>query len=215
MSCPHHKLRPGLPPLTARIKTLPISANGYPIPFFVAEVDGKPDFRIIDPHKTLKVVREDLCWICGGKLGVHRCFVGGPMMILNECGMEGPCHQECAFFSVQACPHMTVPDIQRREGGMPENAMMDPTSIKENPHVFAIYTTRKHRFFVQENGPLWLFGPLEELTWWKEGRAATRAEVIAGFEMNYPKVLINQQTDAQREHLRTRREATYKLFPQV
>src|SRR6266478_6124981 len=29
--------------------------NGYPVPFVQMWIDGKPDFRVIDPEKSLKV----------------------------------------------------------------------------------------------------------------------------------------------------------------
>jgi hypothetical protein len=33
-----------------RFKGLQISDEGYPIPYFVGWVDGKPDFRLADPE---------------------------------------------------------------------------------------------------------------------------------------------------------------------
>ena len=43
------EIRPGLPPLTGHLTRLPIDERGFPVPYFVAIVDGKPDHRIIDP----------------------------------------------------------------------------------------------------------------------------------------------------------------------
>jgi hypothetical protein len=43
--------------------------NELPVPFTQMWFDGKPDFRAVDPAKTMKCVQEMLCAICGRRLG--------------------------------------------------------------------------------------------------------------------------------------------------
>lgn len=89
-------LRRGLPPLPDRIKALPIDARGYPIPWFVASVDGK--------------------------LGRHLSFVIGPMSAINRNTSEPGCHRDCAQFAVRACPlFLVLPDAQYRTGNLPSH----------------------------------------------------------------------------------------------
>ena len=86
-------LRPGLPPLPRRMRTLPIDERGYPVPWFVqwflpdgsgaAPGVGKPDFRVADGYKRESAVKHRLCWLCGGKLGRQFAFVIGPMCAIN------------------------------------------------------------------------------------------------------------------------------------
>lgn len=44
---------------------LKVNPKGYPIPFFVAYVNGKPDFRLLDPKKQYYCIHQKLCAICG------------------------------------------------------------------------------------------------------------------------------------------------------
>jgi hypothetical protein len=66
------------------------------VPWFVAWFDGKPEFRAMDGLKWIRAVREHLCWVCGGRLGVWQTFVLGPMCGINRTTVEPPCHLECA-----------------------------------------------------------------------------------------------------------------------
>lgn len=68
-----------------RIARLPVNDAGYPVPWFVAWIDGKPDFRVIGPAKLPKAVKEGRCWICGDKItGPTVAFVIGPMCAVNR-----------------------------------------------------------------------------------------------------------------------------------
>lgn len=73
-------LRKELDPLPERMKDLPVDSDrGYPVPFFVAWVDGKPDFRVMDQSKWIRAVRESRCWVCGKPMGQWKIFALGPM----------------------------------------------------------------------------------------------------------------------------------------
>jgi hypothetical protein len=59
--------RPGLPPVPWRLRARPIH-RGYPVPWFVAEVDGVPDFRIVDSRKYTPALERRLSsFLCFGR----------------------------------------------------------------------------------------------------------------------------------------------------
>src|SRR5262245_39698608 len=90
--------REGLPARPPRIKRLPLDARGYPVPWFVAYVDGVPDFRIVDTPKIGVAWNKQRCWICGGQLGRYLAFAIGPMCAVNRVSSEPPSHLECAMY---------------------------------------------------------------------------------------------------------------------
>jgi hypothetical protein len=180
------ELRKGLPPLPRRMAHLPINEKGYPIPYFVAEVDGKRDFRIADADKRVRAVRHSLCWLCGDTLGRHKAFVIGPMCAINRNTSEPPCHRECAEFAVQACPFLILPKAQGRIANLPEGAAFAPGMIAGNPGACAIWITDSFKpYRVDDSWLIRLSDPLE-VTWWCEGRPATREDIMASIERRLP-----------------------------
>lgn len=185
------ELRKGLPPLPVRMQSLPISEKGYPVPYFVAWIDGKPDFRVMDGAKLVRAVKFDLCWLCGCKLGKHKTFTIGPMCAINRTISEPPSHRECADFAVQACPFLTLPKALRRESGL----NIDGVNLKEgagvmlkrNPGVTLLWTTLSFRIMNDgRGGALFRLGDPEFLQWWAEGRTATRAEILESINSGLP-----------------------------
>jgi hypothetical protein len=71
-------------PMPSRIAKLQVSAEGFPIPWFVQWIKGEPDFRIMDGEKLSIAVRHKRCWICGEQLGQFMCFAIGPMCMINR-----------------------------------------------------------------------------------------------------------------------------------
>src|ERR1041385_5281600 len=107
-------LRPGLPELPPKMRALPIDKRGFPVPFFVAMVDGEPDHRMVEPRAVKVCVEQRRCWICGGQLGVFKSFTVGPMCAINRISAEPPAHFECARYSATACPFLSRPHAHRR-----------------------------------------------------------------------------------------------------
>src|SRR5215469_16359092 len=137
------KLRSDLPPLPPRIARLPVDAErGYPIPWFVATIDGKRDFRVIEAGRKLQAVRDHRCWVCGEPLGVFLAFNVGPMCAVNHMSGEPPSHLECALWSAQACPFLTKPQMVRRTSGLPENITVDENMLMRNPAVTMVWVTK-------------------------------------------------------------------------
>jgi hypothetical protein len=172
------------------MRDLPI-ARGYTVPWFVDWVDGKPEFRAMDGAKYVRAVRESLCWVCGHKLGVAKCFVAGPMCGINRTSSEPPCHPECARWSAQNCPFLSNPTMTRREDEVINNTRMRDTApghaITRNPGVTMLWFTRDYEVFDDGRGnPLITMGTPTAVEWWCRMNPATRAEVEDSIHSGLP-----------------------------
>lgn len=188
-------LRPGLPPLPQRIADLPIDERGYPVPWFVAWIDGKPEFRAMDAQKLEAAIKAKRCWVCGDVLGRNMAFVIGPMCAINRISGEPPSHSGCAEFAVMACPFMLMPKMRRRQNDLPEDVTKDEAHLDRNPGVTLLWVTRSYTWFRRPEGNvLFEIGDPIELSWWCEGRAATRSEVLNSITTGLPALIeIAQQ----------------------
>jgi len=74
-----------IPKFLSHLKTY----GGYPVPFVQMWIDGKPDFRVIDPEKVARCVNEKLCAICGVRLGEFSFFIGGDLCQANHLTIDG------------------------------------------------------------------------------------------------------------------------------
>lgn len=189
-------LREELPSLPPRMRHLPVDSRGYPVPWFVGWVDGVPDFRVLGPGKREQAVKETRCWICGRQRGKYGAFVIGPMCAINRISSEPPSHRECAEFAIQSCPFMMRPQAKRREAGLPEEATEpDGIMITRNPGVYLLWVSQDWQP-VSDNKGGWLIhvGTPTSVSWWREGRSATRAEVQESFDSGCP-ILGNAATE--------------------
>lgn len=190
---------PKLPPLPSFMKRLPRDSANRPIPFFAAEVDGKHDFRVMDAHKLVQAISEELCFVCGNRLrrarsgGPTGTFVAGPMCLVNRTSAEPPNHEECAEWSAMACPFLTTPGKERREAHMPEHE--DPAGIMlpRNPGVTALIASDRWRVFrvpsgMGGDGLLHSFVPTGVIFMTK-GRRATTPEVMASIDSGLPALM--------------------------
>jgi hypothetical protein len=205
--------------LPTRMRSLPWDKHGRPVPWFVAWIDGVPDFRVIGPWKVEHAVAFGQCWICGGPMGSYKAFVIGPMCAVNRTTAEPPCHRDCAVYSARACPFLTTPSMVRRPGQRPAGTI-DPAGqmITRNPGVALVWITKKYSRFVTEGGTGYLFrlsGAPEETRWYAHGRPATRAEVLASIDSGLP--ILQAEADAQgpyaAEQLRQQHAAALPLVP--
>lgn len=178
-----------MPPRIAALLKDP--ERGYPVPWFVQWINGKPEFRIADSAKRSLAIRHRLCWVCGETLGVHFTFVLGPMCGITRTTAEPPCHLECARWSVQNCPFLVKPQMERR--GTEEVKAMGAVSsgrpILRNPGVALLWTTRGFRIMHLDHGH-WLISvhPAESMEWWAEGRKATSEEIEESIRTGLPKL---------------------------
>lgn len=194
-------IRPELERLPSRLQALPLDERGYPVPWFVAWHEGKPEFRAMDAAKWVKAVRERRCWVCGDLLGKYLAFVIGPMCGINRTTSEPACHLECAEWSARNCPFLTRPRMVRRQDEeINNNALIEQSggnAITRNPGVALVWVTTSFRVFdAGGRKRLITVGEPERLIWYAEGRKATREEVRASIDSGLPFLMdIARQQD--------------------
>lgn len=176
-------------PMPPQIARLPRDHVGHPVPWFVAWIDGKPDFRVIAPGKVQDAIRYELCWVCGQHRGRNQAFVIGPMCAVNRTTAEPGGHRDCAIYAARACPFLATPNMRRRETGIPEEAAAPAGQmIRRNPGVALVWVTRDWALWRPEpdGGLLYDLGDPTEVLWYAHGRAAGRAEVWESIESGLP-----------------------------
>jgi hypothetical protein len=118
------------------------------------------------------------------------------MCVVNRISAEPPTHLECAEFSVKACPFLTKPHMVRRENDLPEGLTDGPGfMIRRNPGCVAIWVTRRYALQQTGEGVLFKVSDPETVTWWREGRAATRAEAIESLETGLPALMAPAEAE--------------------
>lgn len=183
-------------PVPYRMSRLPRNKAGYVVPWFVAFIDGVPDFRVIRAGGIIEAVRDDKCWLCGDRLGRNVAFVIGPMCAVNRTSAEPPSHRDCAEYAAQVCPFLTNPKMVRRDNHKPEDATAPAgTMLTRNPGVALVWVTRNWRPFRVDNGILFYVGDPEATEWYAHGREATRDEVLASIESGLP--LLHAEAEAE------------------
>jgi hypothetical protein len=214
---PSRQLHPSIAaiPMPQRIRSLPLDARGFPVPWFVALVNGEPDHRVVEGRRFQPALQKRLCWICGQVLGRNFAFLIGPMCAITRTISEPPSHLECCEYTVRACPFLSRPHAHRRQAGLPEDAQNAAgNGIKRNPGAVAIWITRSFRPFKVSNGLLFRMGDPTEVRWYAEGRKATADEVHASVYSGLPLLLAeaSAEDDARRD---LNRSAEYALAAQV
>jgi len=190
-------LRGDLEDLPLRMMHLQVDERGYPVPWFVPIVDGKPEFRAMDVEKLVSAVKERRCWVCGDLLGGYMAFTIGPMCGVNRISAEPPSHRQCASWSARNCPFLSNPESIRREGGT-EKICDNPAGVmlKRNPGVTLIWVTRQYQVIDDGSGkPLFAIGAAHEVEWWCRGRRATRAEVEESVATGLPSLRALAEKD--------------------
>jgi hypothetical protein len=178
-------------PVPRRMAHLPVAPSGYIVPWFVSKLgDGTHDFRAFDWIKMQRAVKQKLCWLCGQSLGHRLAFVLGPMCIVNRIISEPPSHRDCAEYAVRACPFLTQPRMRRNTVDLPEGSISPPGEhLDRNPGAVAIYITQSFRPFRPDRGKaglLFELGAPIDIAFYREGRLATRAEVLESIDSGMP-----------------------------
>ncbi len=186
--------RPDQPPVPRRMLHRPVE-RGYAVPWFCAEIDGHYDFRVIGPGKIAEAVTLRLCWLCGQPLGAYKAFCIGPMCAINRTISEPPSHRECAEWALRACPFLSQKETKRRTTGLPEGAE-GPVGfgIMRQPGAACLWVTKSYRVIRVDNGVLFRLGDPVDVAWYREGRAATRSEVLESIDSGYP-ILLESATE--------------------
>jgi hypothetical protein len=187
-------------PLPRRMQGLVRNRVGYVVPWFVAGPLDEPerDFRAFAYERYVQAVKEDLCWLCGQKLGVFKTFVIGPMCVLNRITAEPPSHRECAVYAARVCPFMTTPGMVRRTANLPEGHGQPPGQHSDgNPGVSVLWTTKRYRlkpvprWAVEQGaqaGTLISIGDPTDVQWYREGYRASPAAATYALELGLTKL---------------------------
>lgn len=205
-----------MPSVPERMKHLPVR-RGFVVPAFVQWVKDEPEFRAMNPQHFLRCVRERLCWICGQILkgSANNPFVVGPMCTVNRISAEPPSHVECARYSAMVCPFLSRPQMDRRRND--DIAIRDAPGImiKRNPGVVALWFARDYMTFNIDHGMLFSMGAPSGVEWYREGRAATRAEVAEAYDSGIPVILDAAAKDGPEEvkRIEVRIERARRYFP--
>jgi hypothetical protein len=138
-----------------QLSHLKIDSRGYPIPFFVTWIDGKPEFRFLDHKRQEMIIEKKLYHICGKKLNDdYNYFISGPIGFHNRISSDAAMHRVCAEFSLRACPHLYLQKADRRENDELAKeiiAKADDVLIKEKPQILILARASKFKP-VKHNG---------------------------------------------------------------
>jgi hypothetical protein len=174
--------------LPERMLNLKISDEGYPVPWFVPYINGKPEFRGMDGEKMVVAVRHKRCWMCGQPLGKFFTFAIGPMCMVNRNISEPPSHLACIEYAVKACPFLTQPKMRRNEKDKPGGHIAG-ISIDDNPGLTVVWTTLSYKLFKAPNGGvLFAIGDPDHVEYYTEGRKATQEEILTVLAERIPKL---------------------------
>ena len=122
-----------IPKFLSHLKT---DERGYPIPFFVAYVNGVPDFRMLSEEKQIRCMEKKLCSVCGKKLFEYFYFITGPRGLENGTHSDPPMHRDCAEYSLKMCPHLYYQraTINDREDYYKERRARNEVGIQTKPN---------------------------------------------------------------------------------
>ena len=197
--------------------SLPVDDRGYVVPWFVDWLDGKPEFRAMDPKKWVRAVREKLCWVCGERMGRYMVFVAGPMCGINRTSSEPPAHRECAEWSARNCPFLSNSQAIRRVDEVITGDMGNVAgfALTRNPGVSMLWCCVDYSVFNDGKGkPLLHMGDPAWVEWYAEGKPATRAQVMASIETGLPALAaVAMQQDGAMKYLTECRERFEKYLP--
>jgi hypothetical protein len=214
-------MRPDLEPLPARMRSLKIDDRGYPIPWFVAYIDGKPEFRAADAQKNRDAIVHKLCWVCGEKLGRYVTFVIGPMCGINRVSSEPPSHLECAQWSARNCPFLSNAARKRREDEAMNNENLQASApgiaIARNPGATLLWTTREYETFTDgRGGRLIRIGEPCSVEFYANGAIANREQIDASIESGIPTLaeMAEKQGESAIRELKAARDRFTALLPQ-
>lgn len=186
-------------PVPDSVRALPVCpTRRIPVPWFVPWVNGKAEFRAADAGKRRLALSAKLCWVCGARVRDRMAFVLGPMCVVTRTTAEPACHVECAVFSVRACPFLSRPHMARRRADDLPTVAPPGLFIDRNPGAACVWSTTEYEPFGDgRGGTLIRVGdPIRDMvSWWAEGRKATRAEVEESVRTGLPVLLAAAEED--------------------
>ena len=119
-----------------------------------------------------------------------KAFTIGPMCAVNRISSEPPSHPLCADFAAKACPFLSRPLAKR--GKVTDEQRADSATpgimLERNPGVTLVWWCLTYTGFrpQADQGLLFQIGPPRATRWFREGRWATRDEVLESLETGLP-----------------------------
>lgn len=142
-----------------RLAARPRDKRGYPIPCTILiDKDGKPDFRVNDMERWVRMVAHRRCAMCGEPMGRHVAFIGGPLAHVNRLFTDAGMHLDCAQYAMATCPYLALPRMQylKAHAGHEGYAMHTSEQVSvERPERFFIGITRRYQL-AKVNGDVML-----------------------------------------------------------
>jgi hypothetical protein len=141
------------------------------------------------------------------------------MCAVNRVSGDPPMHRDCAEYAVKVCPFMVQPKMVRRSGDdrPAVEEVMGGTMIERNPGVALLWVAHKKQYSIERVHNGWLFRLKEPkaLSWWCQGRPATRAEVIHSLATGMPilEKIAREESPAAEKALLKQRDKTEGLLP--
>jgi len=165
-------------PIPPRLAGRPRDRRGYPVPYIVMlDANGKPDFRVSDTLKVMRVVELRLCGLCGQPMGRYMGFIGGPQSFQSHCNTDPPSHVECAEYALKVCPFLANPSMHYAEK-IPMLAgaktIVIPEMPVERPERFFLATAKSVEWVRLPSGnPVLQAGEWLTTRWFKDGQEIT------------------------------------------
>lgn len=180
-------------PMPGRIAKLPTDKRGLPIPVIVMrDLDGRPHFTVNDTAMVSKVIAEQRCSICGGKLERTAWFVGGILSAMHPNGayIDPPAHKDCATYALKVCPFLAIRPYSKRIDTKTIDPKKLPIHMKlfadnsqdpDQPDVFVLAETSKYWLHTPDpaqpiNRYLIPKRPWKTVQYWREGKQITEAQ---------------------------------------
>ncbi len=107
---------------------------------------------------------------------------------INRNSAEPPCHIDCARWSARSCPFLSQPKRIRDDRDLPPGQMAG-VGILRNPGVTMLWTCEGYDKHREASGLLFGLHDPVSVEWVREGREATRAEVMESVETGLPLLL--------------------------
>ncbi len=180
---PGRRLVTALPPMVSRrFRHLLHDTNGFPIPWHVAVIAGRPAFGLLRDRAVEIASSENRCWVCGHRLGTYLGFAGDVATAITRVALQPPSHRDCLLEAIE----LGIPAMR-------------------SPGVRLVWVTRNYDPAVADDGrtTIWRLGPPRSTRWFLDGRAATHDEVSEAMAEQLPALF---------ESAHARGEATVKVL---
>lgn len=142
--------------------------GGFPVPFVTALIDGRPDFKVHDEYKRIRVGVEKLCQLCGHPLEGDIAFIGSPRSVERRIFGEPPAHLLCLEYALEVCPFLAGRNWAEGWRGQAREAGMTVLEPPEPPEKMGVLVTDR----------FWLIRDDEEASAFKFEAAPATREIV-------------------------------------